>query len=335
MSEPFEKFVCEVLKQSGAWVSASDIARAIPGEVNPRTLRRRLSQLSERGDIEKKGDRKTTRYRLLGAAKRMRFLDGLNDDLRARLLAQIRDAWTHSSTALEGNTLTLGDTHFILEQGLTISGKPLSEHQEVIGHARAIDLVYGLLNEPLNKADVFDMHKAVQTSRVTDIYKPNGAWKVEPNGTYIVTQTGEQVFMEYAHPRDIDALMAELISCLNRYAQEGVATKDAVKVYAKLHMGFAHIHPFWDGNGRMARLLANIPLLRSGLPPLTISADSRREYIQILADYQLSVGQLNRESGVWPKERLLEDFSHFCEHHYKVILGLLEKANGVQKRSSS
>ena len=321
------------MRQSGAWISASYIAQAIPDGVNPRTLRRRISQLSERGDIEKKGDRKTTRYRLLGPTRRMRFLDGLNDDLRKRLLSQIRDAWTHSSTALEGNTLTLGDTHFILEQGLTISGKPLSEHQEVIGHAGAIDLIYCLLNEPLNKASVFDIHKAVQISKVTDIYKPNGAWKVEPNGTYAVTELGEQVFMESAHPRDVDVLMDELIAQLNTYSEESVAPASAAKVYAELHMGFAHIHPFGDGNGRMARLLANIPLLRSGLPPLTIASDARREYISMLASYQISVGQLSDESGVWPNKSLLNTFFVFCESHYKVMLALLAKARDVQNNN--
>ena len=64
-----------------------------------------------------------------------------NESRRIALLAQLRDLWTHYSTAVEGNTLTLGDTHFVLEQGLTISKKPIKDHQEVIGHARAIDIL--------------------------------------------------------------------------------------------------------------------------------------------------------------------------------------------------
>lgn len=67
----------------------------------------------------------------------MRFLDGLDADLRGALLAQLRDLWTHTSTALEGNTLTLGETAFVLAEGITISGKPLEDHREVVGHARA------------------------------------------------------------------------------------------------------------------------------------------------------------------------------------------------------
>ena len=62
-------------------------------------------------------------------------------DLHQSLLSQIRELWTHTSTALEGNTLTLGETKFVIEEGLTVSGKPLQDHQEVMGDARAIELI--------------------------------------------------------------------------------------------------------------------------------------------------------------------------------------------------
>ena len=80
------------------------------------------------------------------------FYDHLDPDIRTILLAQIRNVWTHNSTSLEGNSLTLGETDFILEEGLTIQGKPLKDHNEVYGHAKAIELIYELLNTP-PKAD--------------------------------------------------------------------------------------------------------------------------------------------------------------------------------------
>ena len=61
----------------------------------------------------------------------LRFLAGLDADLRQSLLSQIRDTWTHNSTALEGNSLSLGDTKFVIEEGLTVAGKPVKDHQEV------------------------------------------------------------------------------------------------------------------------------------------------------------------------------------------------------------
>ena len=119
----------------------------------------------------------------------MKFLDNLDNDIKQNLLAQLRNLWTHSSTAIEGNTLTLGETAFVIEEGLTVSGKPLKDHQEVVGHAKAIDIVYGMVinNEPIDKEDLFRLHKAIQKEQVSDIYKPVGAWKAEPNGTYTVS----------------------------------------------------------------------------------------------------------------------------------------------------
>jgi Fic family protein len=75
------------------------------------------------------------------------LLENLDKDLQHALLTQLRNLWTHTSTAIEGNTLTLGETAFVLSEGLTVSGKPLKDHEEVVGHARAIDLVYGLINK--------------------------------------------------------------------------------------------------------------------------------------------------------------------------------------------
>ena len=120
------------------------------------------------------------------------------------------------STRTISNTLSLGDTHFILEEGLTVSGKPLRDHQEVIGHARAIELLYFSLNEPLTADIVFSLHKAVQTEAVSDIYKPHGHWKIEPNGTYAVGPDSKQVFIEYALPVDVPSLMLEVIEATSR-----------------------------------------------------------------------------------------------------------------------
>ena len=78
------------------------------------------------------------------------FLQDLDNDIRDALLIQLRNLWTHTSTAIEGNTLTLGETAVVLEEGLTISGKPLKDHEEVVGHARAIDLIYDLIGRESN-----------------------------------------------------------------------------------------------------------------------------------------------------------------------------------------
>ena len=84
-----------------------------------------------------------------------------------------------------------------------------------------------------------------------------------------------------------------------------------------MHLGFVHIHPFWDGNGRMARLLANLPLLRSGHLPMVIELKDRKWYIEILAGYQIQAGQLGGNTGVWPNPGLESAFVSFCQASYE------------------
>ena len=260
----------------------------------------------------------------------LQAFQGLDSDLRAALLAQIRDLWTHSSTALEGNTLTLGETRFVIEEGLTVSGKPLKDHQEVMGHARAIELIYQGLGGTVTQSHLFDLHRAVQSEVVADIYKPHGAWKVEPNGTYAVTEEGRQAFVEYAAPEDVPALMTEWLAELNRLAAAHLSENDAVDAYARLHLGFVHVHPFWDGNGRMARLLSNIPVLRSGHLPVVIDVRDRKEYIDILAQYELASRQLTAETGVWPAEAQEAPFRAFCQRSYQATRHLIQQARDHQ-----
>ncbi|WPL16533.1 Protein involved in cell division [Thiorhodovibrio winogradskyi] len=262
----------------------------------------------------------------------LKALQCLDPDLRAALLAQIRDLWTHSSTALEGNTLTLGETKFVIEEGLTVSGKPLKDHQEVMGHVRAIELIYQGLGETVTESHLFELHRAVQSTIVTDIYKPYGAWKLEPNGTYAVTEEGRQTFIEYASPEDVPALMTEWLAELNRLAGEQLSETDAVDAYARLHLGFVHVHPFWDGNGRLARLLSNIPVLRSGHLPLVIEVRDRKEYIDILARYELASGQLTAKTGVWPAEAEEAPFRAFCQRSYQATRDLVKQASDQQAK---
>jgi len=257
---------------------------------------------------------------------------GLDPDIRAALLAQIRDLWTHGSTAIEGNTLTLGETKFVIEEGLTVSGKPLKDHQEVMGHARAIELIYRWLDTGFTQDQLFDLHRAVQTEVILDIFKPFGAWKLEPDGTYAVTADGRQTFIEYAAPRDVSALMTLWLAELNRLSQEKLSEADAIAAYAHLHLGFVHIHPFRDGNGRMARLLSNVPVLRSGHLPVVIAVQSRKRYIDTLADYPLAAGQLSPPGGVWPRRDLEDPFITFCEESYSGTRALVNQARLQQAK---
>lgn len=269
------------------------------------------------------------------------FLNNLDNDLRQALLIQLRNLWTHTSTAIEGNTLTLGETAFVLEEGLTIAGKPLKDHQEVVGHARAIALIYDLIKESgeLTETGLFALHKAVQTEVILDVYKPVGKWKKEPNSTVGVVDE-KQVIFEYASPDDVAALMADwfdLYRKLIRSVRPG-DERNAMDAYVQLHIGFVRIHPFFDGNGRLARLIANIPVLMAGLPPIIIPRELRKGYIDALSAYHFAVGQIRTGGELLPEPDKLQPFTVFCRQAWQASIDLVDEARKKQqarKRKSS
>lgn len=267
----------------------------------------------------------------------MKFLDGLNNDLRLALLNQLRDLWTHNSTALEGNTLTLGETAFILSEGLTVSGKSLREHQEVAGHARAIELLYDLLKQdkPITENDLFTLHQAIQTSIVIDIYQPIGAWKREPNGTYALTSDNNQTFIDYATPSDVPALMTEWLVMLNNALDLTMDAEMALNIYSDLHLAFVRIHPFADGNGRMARLISNLPVLKSGLPPILIDRNRRREYLMALSAYDIKVGCAKKDFALLPDSDLKNGFTNFCRECWQASIDLVKAIQERQQMRNS
>lgn len=262
------------------------------------------------------------------------FLSNLDNDLRKALLTQLRNLWTHTSTAIEGNTLTLGETAFVLEEGLTIAGKPLKDHQEVVGHARAIDLVYGCLEQgrTFGEADLFALHKAVQTEVVVDVYKPVGGWKKEPNSTVGVVD-GRQLIFDYAPPADVPQLMNawfRLFDGLFRTITPG-DEQQALDAYVKLHIAFVRIHPFFDGNGRLARLVANFPVLKAGLPPIIIPREERKAYIDALSAYHYAVGQIRAGDELVPGAVSLQGVADFCKAVWKASMDLVEDVRKKQR----
>ncbi len=324
--------ILAVIQTNNGSASLPEIRASLPESIAERTLRRWLGKWVADGSLTRSGNRRSTRYHLPSdRSETLAFLSSLSESKKAAVLNQLRDLWTHTSTAVEGNTLTLGDTHFVLEQGLTISGKPLKDHQEVIGHAQAIALIYESLNAPLSEKIIFDLHRAVQTERITDIYKPYGAWKNESNGTYTVDKNNKQVYIEYALPRYVPSLMQEFIDTINCIEPASLTIENAANTYAKFHAGFVHIHPFWDGNGRLARLIANIPLLKAGLPPIVIPQEKRQYYIQLLAEYEIASGQLNDNTGVWPDLARLTEFSEFCSGCYYLTREIVEGYQRLEK----
>jgi len=267
-----------------------------------------------------------------------RFYDGLNNDIKTILFAQIRNLWTHTSTAIEGNTLTLGDTAFLLDEGLTVSGKPLKDHEEVFGHAKAIELIYKFVElDKLTASDLFALHKAILTERITDTYKPIGNWKNTPNYTSCITSAGNQAWREFPSPDSTGELMADWLNLFNHVKKNNLSESEAIQYYAELHLYFVTIHPFFDGNGRMARLIANLPLLCSGFPPIVIATTDRYSYKKAISSYQETVASLNtlKTLSTLPDNDEKKFFMTLCRENWQPTLELVKEARLKQAKLPS
>ncbi|MHB1100764.1 MAG: Fic family protein [Burkholderiales bacterium] len=265
------------------------------------------------------------------------FFSDLDNDIKAILFGQIRNLWTHTSTALEGNSLTLGETAFVLEEGLTVAGKPLRDHQEVFGHAQAIDIVYGLIAvEQIQKADLFALHRALLTEVILDIYKPVGDWKKEPNYTNYIGTDGCQHMREFPSPAHITELMSQWLDRLNKTLSRSLSEEGCVQVYADLHLDLVTTHPFFDGNGRIARLISNLPVLRAGYPPLVVPTDARHEYRRAISDYQSTIPSLDslKDLDTLPDNEERRQFIDLCKGYLEPTMALVRESRAMQQKRS-
>ena len=176
---------------------------------------------------------------------------------------------TYTSNALEGNSLTESETKVVIEDGLTIEGKPLRDHYEAVGHARAYDYIYNITEkEGLAEEDILSLHRL--------FYQQIDAEKAGHYRNVKVYISGSRYAV--ASVSKIPAEMQKLVKWYN----DNEKKLHPVELAATLHQRFAFIHPFVDGNGRVARLLMNLALLRNGYTIAIIPAILRHEYIYSL-----------------------------------------------------
>ena len=181
---------------------------------------------------------------------------------------------TYTSNALEGNTLTRRETAVVIEQGLTVGGKSLREHLEATNHARAIDFVYTLLKKKpaqLTAVDLLRLHEIILTA-IDD--ENAGNYRRIP-----VRIAGSSVVLP--NPRKVPDLMDEFHGWLARKS-----SLHPVLFASEAHYRLVTIHPFVDGNGRAARLLMNLMLLKYGYPPAIIRPRDRLAYLTSLETAQ-------------------------------------------------
>lgn len=179
---------------------------------------------------------------------------------------------TYNSNAIEGNSLTLKETFLVINEGITIKGKPLKDHLEAKDHQAALEYLYDLVDKD-KKHTVSEM--LIRNLHQIIIQETDKEWA----GRY----RNANVIIGGANHTPPDALqvpqkMRDLISWLN--TQKGKT--NIIELTALLHHKLVHIHPFFDGNGRTARLTMNLLLMQAGYPLVIILKNDRKKYYDVI-----------------------------------------------------
>jgi Fic family protein len=216
-----------------------------------------------------------------------------DDHIQQQLREYFRIGLTYTSNALEGNSLTETETKMIIEEGITIGGKSLKEHLEVVGHSDAFTLILNLATRTttITEKDILELHKLFYFR----IDAQNaGTYRQQP--VYI---SGTDTILP--PPSKVPQLMKELATTIPQLHKD----HHPVEYAALLHLNLVQIHPFIDGNGRTARLLMNLALLQTGYFIAIISPVIRREYhasiractTKDLSPFTTFIAQMVYESG--------------------------------------
>lgn len=204
---------------------------------------------------------------------RLQELRPLPADKVKKLREQFTIEMTYNSNAIEGNSLTLKETFFVISEGITIKGKPLKDHLEAKDHKEALEYLYGLIDQK-NQNDILEttirnLQKLVVKETASNIA---GSYR---GGNVIITGASHRPPDAFEVPN----LMRNAVNWINA----GKKKLHPVELAALAHHKIVYIHPFFDGNGRTARLLMNLLLMRAGYPLAVVLKNDRKRYYQTLA----------------------------------------------------
>lgn len=209
--------------------------------------------------------------------------------------------YTHNSTAIEGNTLTLMETKLVLEDGISIGGKSLREIYESVNHRKAYRYIKDCVakRQPLDEKIIKEIHALLMENiivggvyRSVDVYISEAQHTpLSPNEMY------RQVKNFYA---DLTWKSGEL---------------NWIELAAWTHAEFVRIHPFSDGNGRTSRLIMNYQLMAGSFPTISIAKENRLEYFNMLEVYAI-------EGNLAPFTEMIAELT---DHQLNRYLGMIEQ----------
>ena len=195
-----------------------------------------------------------------------------NKNNQKEFFSWLKTELAYTSNAIEGNTLTRKETQLVIEENLTSSSKPLKNYIEAVNHAKAFNKIIELIenNEKINEKNILNLHRIILTG-LDDLNA--GFYR-----NCRVRISGSDVILP--NPLKVPELMEEFYKWLSLNICDDVMTAIIA------HLKFVSIHPFVDGNGRIARLLMNMILLKSGYAPIIIRPTDRKKYLAAIENYQ-------------------------------------------------
>ncbi len=227
--------------------------------------------------------------------KEWQSLQPLKPEDKKRLDDKFMLEFNYNSNHIEGNTLTYGQTKLLFMFGETVGSASLRDYEEMKAHNVGLELMKREAADkerPLTENFIRELNKTILVENYWKIEKDGtrsgikvGVYKTRPNS--VITVTGEP--FEYALPQETPALMTDLVAWYNEEETKGILSP--IQLAALLHYRYIRIHPFEDGNGRIARLLVNYVLARHNYPMIIVRSDDKENYLQVLHQCDIVVGE--------------------------------------------
>lgn len=242
---------------------------------------------------------------------------------KERLSQRFTIDYNYNSNHIEGNTLTYGQTEILLLFGKVVGEAHLRDIEEMTASNVGLKMMTeeASMNEtPLTQNFIRTLHKTllredykvyrdlpggVQTSYMIHA----GQYKTRPNS--VITRYGDR--FEYASPQETPALMADLVNWYNKEERKKLLTP--VELAALFHYRYIRIHPFEDGNGRIARLMVNYILARHGYPMIVVRSRKKTEYLEALHATDLDVGSTPSDGA----HAEVKEIDHFLKYFNKLV----------------
>lgn len=222
----------------------------------------------------------------------------LKPEYQSRLERKFMLEFNYNSNHIEGNTLTYGQTEMLLMFGKVVDEANMKDLEEMKAHNVCLKMMQteaGEKDKPLTETFIRQLHNTLLREDYT-VYRQQpdgsttsyvvhaGVYKTRPNS--VITVTGER--FEYASPEETPALMNDLAGWYNDEARRGVMSP--IELASVFHYRYIRIHPFEDGNGRIARLLVNYILTRHGYPMIVVRSKDKENYLTALNRCDVAVG---------------------------------------------